>query len=108
MYTPGRLTDGLKFPKLPPVNTDGPVQVPVFIGVPPSIEKRLTGASFPQSVIVPFVPAFEGDTTFTVMEAVEVHPLAAVPTTVYVVFTLGFAVTEDPVTADKPAAGDHA
>lgn len=37
-----------------------------------------------------------------------VHPLAAVPVTVYVVDPAGVAVTDDPVVALKPVEGDHA
>jgi hypothetical protein len=49
-------------------------------------------------------------TVFTVIATVvvPVHPLTAVPVTVYVVEVVGFAVTEDPVTALSPVEGDHA
>ena len=41
-------------------------------------------------------------------EAVLEHPFAFVPITVYVVVEAGAAVTEGPVVADNPVAGDQA
>jgi hypothetical protein len=43
--------------------------------------------------------------TVTVTVAVFVHPLDAVPVTVYVVVTVGLAVTGDPVVELSPDAG---
>ena len=45
--------------------------------------------------------------TVTVSDAVFVQPFAAVPVTVYVVVTVGVAVTGVPVVALKPVAGPH-
>lgn len=45
--------------------------------------------------------------TVTVLVAVFVQPFAPVPVIVYVVVTVGDAVTEAPVVALRPVAGDH-
>ena len=45
--------------------------------------------------------------TFTTTVVDPVHPLALVPTTEYVVETVGLAVTLLPVDADNPAEGNH-
>jgi hypothetical protein len=44
--------------------------------------------------------------TVTVTCAVAVHPRAS-PVTVYVVVEVGLAVTDEPVVALNPVAGDH-
>jgi len=44
--------------------------------------------------------------TLTITIAVPLHP-DVVPVTVYVVVTVGLAVTLTPVVADKPAPGAH-
>jgi hypothetical protein len=45
--------------------------------------------------------------TVTCVVCVPTHPLAVVPVTVYVVVTVGFAVTVAPLTEDNPVAGDQ-
>jgi hypothetical protein len=44
----------------------------------------------------------------TVTVVVPVHPATDVPVTVYVVLTVGLAVTTDPVVPDNPVAGAQA
>jgi hypothetical protein len=82
VYVPATLTPGTNVPKFPPVKIDGPVQVPVDCGEPPNELKRLTVLELLQRATFPLVPALEGVETFTSIEALEVQPLAAVPTTV--------------------------
>jgi hypothetical protein len=45
--------------------------------------------------------------TRTLDVAVSLQPIPIDPITVYVVVLVGFAVTEAPVVALKPVAGDH-
>jgi hypothetical protein len=70
----------------------------------------------PEAVNVPAIPVqiVIGETeitgsglTVTITDAVFIHPAAEVPVTVYVVVAAGFAETEVPVVALKPAAAAH-
>ena len=53
------------------------------------------------------VVSVAGGVTVTVTDVVLVHPVAAVPVTVYVVVDPGLAVTVAPVVALSPVAGDQ-
>ena len=48
---------GLNVPKLPPVNTEGPLQVPVAEGPPVNNENKLELAAVLQTANVPPIPA---------------------------------------------------
>ena len=48
-----------------------------------------------------------GGLTVTLINFEAVHPVGPVPITVYVVVSVGLAVTAAPVVADRPVAGDH-
>jgi hypothetical protein len=60
-----------------------------------------------QETSVLLIERVAGGVTVTVTAAVLIQPEAAVPVTVYVVVEAGFAETEAPEVALKPAAGDH-
>ncbi len=62
----------------------------------------------PEQIVVLEEPLNTG-TAFTIMETAddEVHPLEAVPVTVYVVVELGFAITEVAVEEVRFELGDH-
>ena len=60
------------------------------------------------SVTLPEAVTVGRSFTVTVTDAVFVHPFASVPVTVYVVLTVGVAVTGVPVVALNPVEGVHA
>ena len=57
---------------------------------------------------VPVIEMLGAAVNVTVTVVVAVHPATFVPVTLYVVVARGVDVTEVPVVADNPVAGDHA
>jgi hypothetical protein len=81
VYTPAMFVPGIKVPKLPPLRTEGPLQVPVDCGLPPSDANKFTDELLEQRLIFPLLPAFGGVFIVTVTVDVALGH-GAVPSTV--------------------------
>lgn len=76
----------------------------VYVVPPPAVSVfELPAHKFPVGVMVLVMVGIVF--TVIVLVALSVHPLAAVPVTVYVLVVVLLHVTEAPVVADKPVAG---
>ncbi len=74
--------------------------------VPPAVVQDSVVVCPLQIVEVPVIGATDGVViTVIVSFAVLLQPLVSIPVTVYVVVTVGDAVTDPPVVADNPVAG---